>query len=107
MIEENEHIYNQHKDAVPNEFIGYVSSFAVSVALSGPAQALTFYESQGKAKFHREEIVSVMTRLMEIESDLSTYMRKHPEKKEKLLACAVALKEALRVFNLKKEMELW
>jgi len=101
LIKNNAKIYNNEKKSVPNEFIGYISSFAVSVTLSGSIQALIFYGEKGSAKFHREEILRIIAILMEV-TDLQAHMIAHPLDKEKLLDSAIAFKMALRVFDLEK-----
>ncbi len=105
LIRKNAKVYFEKEDAVPNEFMGYISSFAVSVTLSGPVQAITFYQDKGSAKFHREEMIRVIKELMEVEGDFENfinYMKENPSKKAKLLDSAITFKMALRVFALKK-----
>ncbi len=106
-IEENKNIYNENENAVPNEFMGYVSSFAVAVTLAGPIQAVTFYEDNNhSARFPREEMISVIKKLMEVE-DLIEHLKNNPLEKSKLIDSAIAFKMALRVFKLKKGMSPW
>ncbi len=103
LIQENSKIYNSELKQVPNEFIGYISSFAVSVTLSGSIQAIIFYSDKGSAKFHREEMLSVIASLMGV-NNLLNHLKENPLDKEKLLDSAIAFKMALRVFELKKGM---
>ena len=107
LINNNPNIYNETLKKVPNEFMGYVSSFAVAIAQSGAIQAVTFYEDRGSAKFPREEILNVIKELMEVEN-LREYIANNPILgKEKLLDSAIVFKMALRVFKLEKGMESW
>jgi len=103
LIEENSKIYNSELKQVPNEFMGYISSFAVAVTLSGPIQAIIFYGNKGSAKFHREEMLTVISTLMEV-NDLMEHIQQNPLDKEKLIDSAIAFKQALNVFKLKKGM---
>jgi len=107
LIKANNKIYNKSENAIPNEFMGYVSSFAVSVTLSGAVQAIVFYNDKGSAKFHREEMLNVMATLMGVDGDLMTYIKNNPLDKEKLLDSAISFKMALRVFELKTGMTSW
>jgi len=102
LIKNNNKIYFKDKDAVPNEFVGYISSFAVAVTQSGPIQAITFYQDKGSAKYHREEMLKVIKQLMGVKGDFIEYIKNNPDKKSKLIDSAIAFKMALRVFNLKK-----
>ncbi len=104
LIKENKNIYNEVQKAIPNEFMGYVSSFAVSVTLSGAVQATVFYSDKGSAKFHREEMLNVIKELMGVGDNLIEHLKNNPLDKEKLLDSAIAFKMALRVFELKKGM---
>lgn len=106
-IKENSKIYNKDSKKVPNEFNAYVSSFAVSVTISGAVQAVVFYSNQGSARFPRDEILKVLASLMDIDTldNLRIHIEKNPLAKEKLLDSAIAFKMALRVFNLKKGMK--
>jgi len=109
-IRNNPKIYNSEKKAVPNEFTGYVNSFAVSIRLSGVYQAIIFYRKKDSgAKFPREEMLYEIEKMMKIEN-LQTYLEDAPvtaDFKEKLLEATIAFKSALDVFPLKKEMKSW
>jgi len=104
LIMNNSKIYNQEKKQVPNEFMGYISSFAVSVTMSGAIQAIIFYQDKGSAKFHREAVLEVIRELMDV-PNLMEHLKHNPLDKEKLLDSAIACKMALRVFDLKKGMK--
>ncbi|MEA1879089.1 MAG: hypothetical protein U9N11_00370 [Campylobacterota bacterium] len=106
LIKDNQKIYNETLNQVPNEFMGYVSSFAVAVTMSGAVQAVVFYNDNGSATFPRKEMLNVIANLMDIEN-LEDHLKEYPLDKEKLLDSAIAFKMALRVFELKKGMTLW
>lgn len=103
LIQANNKIYNAELKQVPNEFVGYINSFSVSVTLSGSIQAIIFYNDKGSAKFHREEMLKVIATLMGV-NDLMEHLKANPLDKEKLLDSAIAFKMALRVFELRKGM---
>jgi len=107
-IRNNPKIYNSKEKIVPNEFTGYVSSFAVSITLSGVYQAIIFYRKENSgAKFPREEMIYEIEKMMKIDN-LQTYLEKAPvtaDFKEKLLEATIAFKSALQVFVLKKEID--
>ena len=115
-IRNNPKIYNSEKKAVPNEFAGYVNSFAVSITLSGVYQAIIFYsqeKKENKPKFHRNEMIFEIRKMMKKipkGETLQIYLEKAPvtaDFKEELLDATIAFKTALQVFKLEKEMELW
>ena len=99
-------IYNDELKKVPNEFMGYISSFSVSVTMSGSMQSIIFYSDKGSAKFHREAMLDVIRKLMDVQ-DLRGHLERNPLAKEKLLDSAIAFKMALRVFDLEKGMIPW
>lgn len=109
-IRENPKIFHNEKKVVPNEFMGYVNSFAVSISLSGVYQAIIFYRNnESSAKFHREEMIYTIEKMMQIEN-LQTYLEDAPvtaEFKEKVMDATIAFKTALNVFKLEKKMKKW
>jgi hypothetical protein len=106
LIKENNKIYHPEKKQVPNEFVGYVSSFAVAITLSGAFQATIFYQEAHKANFPREEMLEVIAKLMGVDN-LLEHLKDNPLAKERLIDSAMAFKMALRVFELKKGMTPW
>lgn len=94
----NNKIYDNTTYSAHNEFISYISGFAIAVSQSGIRQAILFYSKKGSAKFDRSAMIDVLGELMNenlIQKAENNATLPH-EFKQKLLDTSVAFKMALR-----------
>ena len=97
-IKNNARIYDNTNHSAHNEFIGYISGFAIAVSQSGVRQAILFYSKQGSAKYDRRAMLEVLGELMNdnlVQKAESNTTLSH-EFKQNLLDTSVAFKMALR-----------
>jgi len=101
-------------EKVASEYNGYIASFGASIITSGLLPAIAFYESESSgAQKDRKKLMTAIRKLIKKtkkESDnnetLMKYVLPHKndlsEIKEEITDAAIALKLAIRTFELKK-----
>lgn len=92
-------------ESIPREFKGYISSFGASIIQSGLYPTLAFYSEQGDASEDRSKLTKLIMRLINKNGLLLEYAIENKEDKsiikEEIKDAAIALKLALRTFDLK------
>ena len=115
-IAEDREIKLKYKGAIPAEYNGYVSSFGAAILQSGLKAAIAFNESasSGSAK-DRKLLMRAVLEIIKNEkvardASLLDYVltdgHDTPETRRKIMDAAIALKLAIRTFELKKEDEV-
>jgi len=88
---------------IPKEYNGYISSFGASVSQAGLLSSVAFFENKNaNAQQDRTKLMKAIALLIGHDGALIDYVTKHPKDKEKILDAAVALKLAIRTFELSK-----
>lgn len=103
---------NQNEYINP-EFRGQISTFASAVANGSLLSAIAFFSDRGKAKVDKTKLLDAINTLIDpMKSNGSLFdkakqpaenLLKRNELKEKVLACAIALKLAMNLFDLESK----
>lgn len=90
--------------AIPSEYNGYISSFGASVSQAGLLSTVAFFENKNSnSQQDRTKLMKAIAELIGHKGSLIDYVIRHPDAKSQILDAAVALKLAIRTFELPKK----